>query len=416
LNRRVLLVIEMMAAAAIGCQATAVDSAGRARALAFAVQPVDASANQLITPAVRVVVLDASGDTVRDFAGSVTISLGATTTGAVLSGTVTQPVANGVATFADLSINRSGGGYTLSARAPGLGDAISGEFGVRCLLNCWNALTGMPTRRTLLATGVLNGAVYAVGGFASGQRSAKVEAYDPAANSWTTKAALPTARFGLGVGVVNGVLYAVGGALSGANPTNAVEAYDTVTNHWTTRALLPTPRLGLGVAVVNGRLFAIGGDIGNGRDTAVVEMYDPTTDTWVAKAPLPSGRAYFGTAVVGGVIYVVGGDADGSSIAQTLAYDPVTDTWTSRAPLAVARSSLSAASVDGYVYAVGGNDTQVVGTVERYDPVGNVWVSRAPLLAPRALLSVGELGGLLYAIGGSTVTASFLATNEAYQP
>jgi N-acetylneuraminic acid mutarotase len=38
-----------------------------------------------------------------------------------------------------------------------------------------------------------------------------VEAYDPATDTWTTKAPMPTARQGLAAAVVNGSLYAIGG-------------------------------------------------------------------------------------------------------------------------------------------------------------------------------------------------------------
>jgi len=40
---------------------------------------------------------------------------------------------------------------------------------------------------------------------------ATVEAYDPQANSWTSKGLMLTPRHALGVDIVNGILYAVGG-------------------------------------------------------------------------------------------------------------------------------------------------------------------------------------------------------------
>ena len=78
------------------------------------------------------------------------------------------------------------------------------------LLSGWTAKAAMPTARTYLATGVVNGVLYPVGGGGSGYL-ATVEAYDPATNNWTAKAAMPTARNSLATGVVNGVLHAVGG-------------------------------------------------------------------------------------------------------------------------------------------------------------------------------------------------------------
>ena len=61
---------------------------------------------------------------------------------------------------------------------------------------------------------------------------------------WTTKAPMPTPRTGLAAGVVNGILYAVGGN-DGVSFLGTVEAYDPATNTWTTKASMPTVRTGL---------------------------------------------------------------------------------------------------------------------------------------------------------------------------
>jgi N-acetylneuraminic acid mutarotase len=96
--------------------------------------------------------------------------------------------------------------------------------------NLWTAKTLMPAARDRLGIGVVNGVLYAVGGFYAvgvfnGYKIlATVETYDPATNTWTAKAAMPTPRDLLAVGVVNGVLYAVGGENGSVNFAS-VEAY-----------------------------------------------------------------------------------------------------------------------------------------------------------------------------------------------
>jgi len=130
---------------------------------------------------------------------------------------------------------------------------------------------------------------------------------------WTTKAPLPTARHHLAVGVVNGVLYAVGG-YGGyyGPPLNVVEAYNPVSNAWATQAPMPTPRGYFGVGLVNGVLYAVGGYAGGAGagDTvfSVLEGYDPITNTWMVKAPMPTPRANLAVGVVNGVLYAVGGE------------------------------------------------------------------------------------------------------------
>jgi hypothetical protein len=73
---------------------------------------------------------DPSSNVVNDFAGNVTVAL--TVPGsATLSGTLTQPVVNGVANFGDLSVNKTGS-YSLTATSsPALTSAISSSFAIQ---------------------------------------------------------------------------------------------------------------------------------------------------------------------------------------------------------------------------------------------------------------------------------------------
>src|SRR5439155_657566 len=88
---------------------------GAATQLVFGTQPSTTVANRLITPAVKVRALDALGNLVPSFAGSVTVALGTNPGGATVSGTTPVTAVGGVATFSDLSLNKTGTGYTLTA-------------------------------------------------------------------------------------------------------------------------------------------------------------------------------------------------------------------------------------------------------------------------------------------------------------
>ena len=101
--------------------------------LAFTVQPSTTLPLLTIQPAVRVAVQDASGNTVTSFSGQVTIAIGhngGLLLPGTLSGTKTVAVVNGVATFADLSIDQAGNGYTLVVSASGLTGAASNPFNI----------------------------------------------------------------------------------------------------------------------------------------------------------------------------------------------------------------------------------------------------------------------------------------------
>ena len=363
--------------------------------LAFTVQPTVTIPGNLLDPAIEIAGQDASGKTMSGFNGDVTLALGANPGGATLYGTTTVSAAGGLAVFSDLSIDRPGSGYTLTASASGLAGATSAAFEVDGCSVCWETQTLLPTPREGLAVGVVDGVLYAVGGTdePTGGLFAVVEAYDPETNSWATRAAMPTARYSLGIGVVNGILYAVGGGAGVA--LNTVEAYDPATDSWTTKSPMPTPRLGLGVAVVNGVLYAVGGWSFLTQALATVEAYDPATDTWTPRASMPAARLALEAAAVNGILYAIGGGRPmAGTFATVEAYDPGTDSWTTRASMSAPR--LPALGVlDGVIYAVGSG-----ATVEAYHPGTNSWTGKAPLPTDRAFLAVGVLNGGLYVVGG----------------
>jgi Big-like domain-containing protein len=113
---------------------TATGDVGGANKLAFVVEPVNAAVGAPITPAVKVQVQDAAGNPVTTATNAITLTLGTNPTGATLGGTTTVNAVNGTATFPDLTLDRPGTGYTLSAAAPlpppGLTGTTSAAFSV----------------------------------------------------------------------------------------------------------------------------------------------------------------------------------------------------------------------------------------------------------------------------------------------
>ncbi len=98
--------------------------------LAFTVQPSDAVAGGAVTPAVQVAVKDVQGNTVTTATTSITLAIGVNPASGTLSGTTTVAAVNGVATFANLSINNRGTGYTLTGSATTLTGATSNSFNI----------------------------------------------------------------------------------------------------------------------------------------------------------------------------------------------------------------------------------------------------------------------------------------------
>jgi hypothetical protein len=116
-----------------------------------------------------------------------------------------------------------------------------------------------------------------------------------AGDIWTEKAPLPTARLALATSVVNGKTYAIGGyAAANAPHLRTVEEYDPATDTWTTKADMPTARSWLSASTVHGKIYAIGGQRFFGAPgIRTVEEYDPAADTWTTKADMPTARLRF---------------------------------------------------------------------------------------------------------------------------
>src|SRR5712691_7075991 len=97
-------------------------------ALSFVVQPSSATAGNIITPAIQVLVRDSLGIPDSAFVGTITMSISVNPVGGRLSGTLSIAPVNGIALFGDLVISASGTGYVLQATASGATTASSGQF------------------------------------------------------------------------------------------------------------------------------------------------------------------------------------------------------------------------------------------------------------------------------------------------
>ena len=106
-----------------------------------------------------------------------------------------------------------------------------------------------------------------------------VEEYDPVTGMWVKKKSMRTARTRLSTSVVNGKIYAVGGWAAGPGVVSTVEVYDPATDTWTKMEDMPTRIIDLCSSAVNGYIYAIGGTQTAVSDfpfpaISVVEVYD----------------------------------------------------------------------------------------------------------------------------------------------
>lgn len=227
----------------------------------------------------------------------------------------------------------------------------------------WTSKAPLPLGLHHVGIATIGDRVYVVGGFKPSLLSvwkpvASLYIYDGKKDRWTEGPAMPTVRGALAVAVVNGKLYAIGG-FDGEGNTGTVEEYDPGTNTWTPRAPLPTARDHLAAAAVNGQIYTIGGRLNRDyhHNLGVVEVYDPASDQWARRADLPTPRSGITAGVIDEVIYVAGGESPGGTFGTNEAYDPAHDRWQTMAPMPTARHGLGSAVVRRRWYVINGGPT-----------------------------------------------------------
>lgn len=120
----------------------------------------------------------------------------------------------------------------------------------------WFQVAEMPSRRCRAGLAVINGKVYAVGGFNGSLRVRTVDVYDPSTDQWSNCASMEARRSTLGVAVLGDCIYAVGG-FDGSTGLNTAEMFDPRTQEWRVIKAMSTRRSSVGVGVVNGLLYAV---------------------------------------------------------------------------------------------------------------------------------------------------------------
>jgi len=150
--------------------------------------------------------------------------------------------------------------------------------------NQWQSLAPLTTGRGQGAAVVLNGLIYAIGGFVNGTALNSVERYDPLSNAWTLSPhTLASTSGAVSATVVNGVIYVT-------DPNGHVDQYDSATDGWSNVVNLAN---GVGSAALGTdgtSLFAFGGLVNQllNQPSAGVQFYDPASPGPIGrKAPMP---------------------------------------------------------------------------------------------------------------------------------
>jgi len=215
------------------------------------------------------------------------------------------------------------------------------------VLNAWQEMADMRVPRSELGLAMLDGCVYAVGGWEGTSRLDSVERFDPETNTWSDIPSLKMAVTSPAVVAHDGALYVTGGAiLEDGDGIELVQKYDTKTGNWTEVAGMLIPRSGSAACVLNGYIYVVGGWHASTENTNKVERYDVARNLWEFVACMNERRYRPGVATLGGKMYVLGGEEGWDRYHDTIeCYDPVSDTWTIVGDMPTSRSWLSSVAL-----------------------------------------------------------------------
>jgi len=256
----------------------------------------------------------------------------------------------------------------------------------------WKKLCSLPfgiSKHGTVSSG--KNTVYLAGGeFPDGNPSRFVWRYDPVLDLWQEMESLIVPRSELGLAMLDGYIYAVGG-WEGNHKVESVEKYDSVRNKWSFVAPMKTPLMSASVISCNGMLYVAGGDIHEECDgISVLQRYDPRSNKWTEMASMGMGRSGAAVCVINSHIYVIGGYDLSSNFSSTVeCYDIKADKWQYKASMCKKRYKPGISVVSGLIYVLGGEESheKYHESIESYDPRRDEWRICGKMLTARSCLS-----------------------------
>ncbi|KAJ8321172.1 hypothetical protein KUTeg_001297 [Tegillarca granosa] len=228
-------------------------------------------------------------------------------------------------------------------------------------------LAFMSSARCAFGLRVINGKLFACGGYDRGDCLISCEEFDLKTNTWNKLADMNTPRGRFATASLNEKVYAIGGS-NGHHEQKMVEIYDAETNKWTLCSDAIKAKVSQGVCELNGKIYGIGGCVGQ-RSVPDCQVYDPQTNKWSNIASLNTGK-----------IYVVGGSDGTQSLRSIEILGQEKDMWTLGPALSIARANVGVAAYANRIFAVGGySGKKFLDTMEYLDIDNNEWCSYLPV-------------------------------------
>jgi N-acetylneuraminic acid mutarotase len=296
----------------------------------------------------------------------------------------------------------------------------------------------MSQARTGLGVAVVDGKIYAIGGYTEYDSDVPVngvgtnERYDPETDTWVTLTPMPTPRGNFAIAVYEDKIYCIGGYDRGNIYATSVkdfvvnEVYDTVTDSWSTKADAPSFSI-IQANVVDGKIFA--------TKSGTLYIYDPVTDSWTEKTGIPIGgwvSAVVDSKIIFSFNYYPNDIASGRPTEIVMIYDTQTDTYreASTPPKSYSSRITSVAIATTGVYApqrvyILGLKHGIFNSNTVYDPINDTWLTAKALPVYREGFGVAVVDDVIYIIGGQHralgnlvffIPLKAISTNQQYIP
>lgn len=284
----------------------------------------------------------------------------------------------------------------------------------------WENIRRMPTPRSEIASAVVEGRIYVVGGVSIRGSLRAFEALDPGTGRWTRCSPLPEKLNHSGVAGHGRSIYVSGGFrdLFQRKRSDSLWRFDVDTGRWTKVARMPSSRVKHVMIERDGWLHLIGG-----LRHREIWSYQIEKGTWQTDRipPLPDLRDHISVLQDGEALYVFGGRNGKVPQPDCWIHQVGRDRWSVLTRLPEARGGQTAVMHENRIHVVGGEDQRNKQTFRRYDifDLGSKSWKRGPgFPVPRHGLTSERIGDSWYVIGGgrlSHLSTIVSASGRAYR-
>lgn len=285
-------------------------------------------------------------------------------------------------------------------------------FGFCCMnltSSPWQKLASMPTTRTEMASAVVGGEIYLIGGYLHPNSLSTMQKYSPVSNRWSNCKDLPLALDHVSAVGFENYIYVIGGLYLAeeGTPSKKVFRYSVTENKWEEIAPLPEALGAVSAVLIDKTIHVFGGIGKSGSTVGSHYVYDIPSDVWSEEPQMPFSKDHIAVATDGIKIFFTGGWGapdrfSNSFLALLFIYDSKTKSWQEGPSLPTPRGDVFGAMVGKYFVVAGGeNDkSEVLDVVEALDTENMQWKTLPSLRAPRHGGSAVSLDGNFYLIGG----------------